>query len=64
MPKLVLADVLLRHGVTDNHFWDLIVDVIAPISTRSVETLLLVTFAVTLVRRPLLGRSINHRYRN
>ena len=51
MPKLVLAGVLLLHGITDNRFWDLIVDVIAPLSTRSVETLLLVTFAITLVQK-------------
>jgi hypothetical protein len=43
MPKLALAGILSFHGVSDNRFWDLIVDVIAPISTRSVETLLVVT---------------------
>jgi hypothetical protein len=51
MPKLVLAGVLLLHGVTDNRFCDLVEDVIAPISTRSVETLLLVTFAIMLVQK-------------
>ena len=51
MPKLVLAGVLLLHGVIDNVFGDLIVDVIAPISRRSVETLRLITFGITPVER-------------
>ena len=50
-PELVLAGVLLLHGVTDNRFWDLIVDVIVPMSRRSVEAILLVTFAFTLVQK-------------
>jgi quercetin dioxygenase-like cupin family protein len=50
MPKLARAGILSLHGVTNNRFWDLIVDVIAPISTRSVETLLLLTLAITLVQ--------------
>ena len=41
-------------GVTDNHLYDLIVDVIAPISTRRVETLLVVTFDYPSPGRPLL----------
>jgi len=51
MQRLVLTGVLLLPGVTDNRFWDRIVDVIAPTSRRSVETLLLVTFAITLVQK-------------
>src|SRR5215467_1659927 len=57
MPELVLAGVLLLHGVTDNPFWDRIVDVIAPTSRRSVETLLLVTFAITLVEKATARRN-------
>src|SRR5215469_12378289 len=57
MQRLVLAGVLLLHGVTDNRFWDRIVDVMAPISRRSVETLLLVTFAITLVQKTSAGEN-------
>src|SRR5215469_756157 len=57
MPELVLAGVLLLHGVTDNRFWDRIVDVIAPTSRRSVETLLLVTFAITLAEKATARRN-------
>jgi quercetin dioxygenase-like cupin family protein len=51
MPKPVPVGISFLHGVTDNRLWDLIVNVIAPISTRSVETLLLATFAITLVQK-------------
>ena len=51
MPKPVPVGILVLHGVTDNRLWDLIVNVIAPISMRSVETLLLAIFAITLVQR-------------
>jgi len=51
MPKLVLAGVLLLHGIIDNVFCDLIVDVIAPISRRSVETLRLITFGIRPVEK-------------
>ena len=51
MPKLALAGILSLHDVADNRFRDLTVDVIAPISTWSVETLLLVTLAITLVQK-------------
>src|SRR5215469_1236973 len=51
MPKVLVVDVLLLHGVTDNGFCDLIVDVIALISRRSVETLRLVTFGITPVEK-------------
>jgi quercetin dioxygenase-like cupin family protein len=50
MPKRALAGALLVHDVTGS-FWDLIVDVIAAIPTRSVETLLLLIFAITLLQK-------------
>src|SRR5215469_15480711 len=49
MPKLVLAGVLFLHGVSDNGFCDLIVDVIAPILRMRVKTLRLATFGITPV---------------
>src|SRR5215475_6038033 len=58
MPKLVPAGISFLHGVADNRLSDLIVNVIASISTRSVETLLLVTLAITLVQKA--GARENH----
>jgi hypothetical protein len=43
---------------------DLIVNAIARISRRSVETLLLVTLAIILVERALLARIAHQRYGN
>src|SRR5215471_7353927 len=51
MPKPVPVGILVLHGLTDNRLWDLIVNVIAPISMRSVETLLLARPARGIVTR-------------
>ena len=51
MPKLVLVGVPFLHGMLGNRLWDLAAGVISQISTRSMETLLVVTFAITLVQK-------------
>jgi quercetin dioxygenase-like cupin family protein len=42
---------LVLHGMIGNRLWDLIVGVIAQISTRSVQMLLIVTVAIALVQK-------------
>lgn len=51
MPKLVLFGMPLLHGVIGNRFWDLTAVVISWMTTRRMETLLVVTFAITLVQK-------------
>lgn len=51
MPKLVLAGVLFVHCMIGNRLWDVAAGIIPRMSTRSMETLLVVTFAITLVQK-------------
>ena len=51
MPKLVQLGVPLLHGMIGNRLWNLAVAVISSMTTRSMETLLVATFAITLVQK-------------
>ena len=51
MPKLVLAGVLFVHDMIGNHLWDVAASVIRRMSTRSMKTLLVVTFAISRVQK-------------
>ena len=51
MSKLVQLGVPLLHGTIGNRLWNLAVAVISSMTTRSMETLLVATFAITLVQK-------------
>jgi quercetin dioxygenase-like cupin family protein len=53
MPQLVP----LLHGMISNRLWDLVVGVMAQLSMRSVPTLLIATFAFTLLHRATAGEN-------
>jgi hypothetical protein len=51
MSKLVQLGVPLLHGMVGSRLWNLAVTVILSMMTRSMETLLVATFAITLVQK-------------
>ena len=51
MQKLIQLGVPLLHGMIGNRLWDLALAVISWMTTRSMETLLVATFAITLVQK-------------
>ena len=51
MPKLVLVSVPSLHGMIANRLWYLAAGVTSQMTTRSIEALLVVTFAITLVQK-------------
>ena len=51
MPKLVLVRVPSLHGMIANRLWYLAVGVTSQMTTRSIEALLVVTLAITLVQK-------------
>ena len=51
MPELVQLGVPLLHCIIGNRLWDQAVAVIFWMTTRSMETLLVATFAITLVQK-------------
>src|SRR5215471_13484667 len=57
MPKLVQFGVPLLHGMIGNRLWNLAVAVISSMTTRSMETLLVATFAITLVQKAAAQRN-------
>ena len=51
MPKLIQLGVPLLHTMIGNRLWNLATAVISSMTTRSMETLLVATFAITLVQK-------------
>ena len=51
MPKLVLAAFGLLHGMMGNRLSEMVASVMAQMSLRSVPTLLITTFAITLLQK-------------
>ena len=51
MPKLVLVGVPFLHGIVTSRLWNLAAGVILQMTTRSMEALLVVPFAIILLQR-------------
>jgi len=48
MPKIVLGSIPFLHGIFDNRLWALVGCAIPQMTTRSMQTLLVATFVITL----------------
>ena len=51
MPQLVLVSVPFLHGIVASRVWNLAAGVISQMTTRGMEALLVVTFAIALVQK-------------
>src|SRR5215469_1175520 len=57
MPKIVLGSIPFLHGMFDNRLWALVGCVIPHMTTRSMQTLLVATFVMTLTQKDLSRES-------
>jgi len=57
MPNLVLAGVSLVHRMIGNCLSDVVASVMAQVSTRSVTTLIIATFVMTLLQKTTVGQN-------
>jgi quercetin dioxygenase-like cupin family protein len=57
MPDLVLVGVSLVHRMIGNCLSDVVASVMAQVSTRSVTTLIIATFAITLLQKTTVGQN-------